>query len=226
MATFDFAAWGNAQIGKWVLESGESGVYRGQCTQAVTQLLKDLGYPQYNVARGNGNQVGATMVARGEAVYVGTNVNPIPANEIHIVCLGVGQAGAGHVSVAALGDLLYEQNVSVGGLPTRNYGIGPTYPMRLGRTTESWRATRYHYKLTIDTDYDNIGGDDSGGDPGDNPSGANQNRYQKRGAIIDIHRYKTTDNFAVKNRKKYMIGRLTRRRFGQDGSPVVEDETD
>jgi len=214
MATFDYVAWGNGLVGKWVLETGESGVYRGQCTQAVTQLLKDLGYADYNVARGNGNQVGATMVTRGEAEYVGINLSSIPTNEIHIVCQDVGNPlTAGHVSVAAAGDIIFEQNVTITGLPTRNYGIGPTYPMRLGRLSESFRSTRYHYKLTITTIYDNITG--TGGDPTDNPVGPNTNRYLNN-TIINTKKSKTNSRSSVKTKKRFEIVSFTIRGINQD----------
>ena len=117
------------------------------------------------------------------------------------------------MSVAAVGDIVFEQNVTNGG-GTRNYGIGTTYSGRLGRLSESWRGTRYHYKLTVDTDYDNINGDDEGGDPGDNPLGPNQNRFL-RGNVIVTKRNKTADNFAVKNHKRYQAFRRTRRGIPQ-----------
>src|SRR6266567_625957 len=102
MADFNYIGWGSSFVGKWVLETGESGIYRGQCTQAVSQLLKSLGYTGWHAARGNGNQVGPYMVAHGEAVYVGTNLSSVPTGEIHIVCQDVGNAlTAGHVSVCA-----------------------------------------------------------------------------------------------------------------------------
>lgn len=216
MADFDFVNWGNTKIvGKWVLESGESGVYRGQCTQVVSQLLKDLGWPSYAAARGNGNQVGASMVIRGEAVYVGTNLSSIPANEIHIVCKDVGVSGAdGHVSVAAIGDIMYEQNVHNSN-PTHNYGIGPTYSGRLGRLGESWRGTRYHYKLTIATDFDNINGD--GGDdtpPTDDPIGPNQNRFL-RTKQVDVRKKKTSQNNSIKNHKNFQLVPKTKRGIAQ-----------
>ena len=104
MADFRYINWGNSIVGKFVLENG-SGIYRGQCTQVVSQLLKDLGYPAYNRARGNGNEVGAYMVAHDEAVFVGTNLANIPAGQIHVVCTGVGSLGAGHVFIAAANDV-------------------------------------------------------------------------------------------------------------------------
>lgn len=201
MATFDYVAWGNSLTGKWVLETGESGVFRGQCTQVVTQLLKDLGYTGWNAARGNGNQVGSTMVSRGEAQFVGTDLGTVPTGEIHVICKGVGGSGDGHVAVAGAGDIVFEQNVR-NGLPTRDFGIGPTYSFRLGRLGEAWRETIYHYKITVITDYDNVGGTDPGGTPGDDPTGPNQNRLVKA-KIIDIKRSKTSTINSVKNHKKY-----------------------
>lgn len=215
MADFDFANWGSTKIvGKWVLETGESGIYRGQCTQVVSQLLKDLGWPSYAAARGNGNQVGANMVIRGEAEYVGTNLSSIPANEIHIICKDVGNPSSdGHVSVAALGDVVYEQNVTNGG-GTRNYGIGNTYGGRFGRLGEAWRGTRFHYKLTIPTDYENIDGDGGSGDPDDNPIGPNQNRYL-RIRQVDIKKTKTAQNNSIENHKKYLLVPRTKRDIAQ-----------
>lgn len=215
MASFDFVNWGTTKIvGKWVLSTGESGVYRGQCTQVVSQLLKDLGWPSYAAARGNGNQVGANMVLRGEAVYVGTNLSSIPTNEIHIICKDVGGSGDGHVSVAAIGDIVYEQNVRNDN-PTHDYGIGNTYSGRLGRLGEAWRGTRYHYKLTIDTDFDNIDGDGGGGgDPGDNPIGPNQNRYL-RTKQVDVKKKKTAENNSIKNHKDFYLVQKTKRGIAQ-----------
>lgn len=214
MATFDYVAWGNANIvGKWSMAT-ESGIYRGQCTQVVSQLLRDLGWPSYAAARGNGNQVGANMVIRGEAEYVGTNLSSIPTNEIHIICKDVGNpATAGHVSVAAVGDIVFEQNVN-NDQPTHDYGIGATYSGRLGRLGESWRGTRYHYKLTIATDFDNIDGTDEGGDPTDGASGANQNRFLK-GSVVDIKKSKLHTASAVKDHKKYYLVATTDRNIGQ-----------
>jgi hypothetical protein len=215
MADFDYVAWGNTKIvGKWVIETGESGIYRGQCTQVVSQLLKDLGYPAYGTARGNGNQVGPYMVTHGEATYEGTNLSSIPSNEIHVICRDVGGAGAGHVSVAAFGDIVYEQNVNNGG-GTQNYGIGPTYSGRLGRLAEAWRGTRYHYKLIIDTDFDNVtGSGDDPGDPSDDPIGPNQNRFL-RSNIIDIQKMKLNRSSSVKNHKQYYLVKKTKRGVNQ-----------
>lgn len=215
MATFDYVAWGNGLIGKWLLETGESGVYRGQCTQVVTQLLKDLGYVDYNVAHGNGNQVGTTMVVRGEADYVGINLTSIPANEIHIVCQDVGNfLTAGHVSVAAGSDIVFEENVTIAGLPVRNYGIGLVYPMRLGRLSEAFRSTRYHYKLTITTIYDNISSS-TVGDPTDNPIGVNSNRYIN-GSLINTKKSKISKHSSIKNIKRFEIVPYTLRGINQD----------
>ena len=214
MADFDFVNWGNTTIvGEWVMETG-SGVYRGQCTQAVTQLLKDLGVADYGAARGNGNQVGPNMVVRGEATYEGTNLASIPTNEVHIICKDVGNTSTtGHVSVSAVGDIVFEQNVNVGG-PTQNYGIGPTYPGRLGRLGEAWRGTRYHYKLIADTDFDNIDGDDGGGDPGDDPIGPNQNRFLRSG-IIDIKKKSLSKINSIKDHKKYYVIKVVKRGINQ-----------
>lgn len=214
MADFDYVAWGNGTIvGKWVMETGSS-IYRGQCTQVVSQLLKDLSWPSYAAARGNGNQVGPTMVIRGEAVYVGTDLASIPTNEIHIICKDVGNpATAGHVSVAAVGDIVFEQNVN-NDQPTHDYGIGPTYSGRLGRLGESWRGTRYHYKLIITTPFDNIDGTDPGGDPTDGGSGDNQNRFLK-GSIIDIKKRKLHAASAVKDGKRYQTVFTTTRGLNQ-----------
>lgn len=214
MATFDFVAWGNSNIvGKWVMDTG-SGVYRGQCTQVVSELLKDLGYPLFAAARGNGNQVGPNMVVRGEATYEGTNLASIPAGEIHVICKGVGNpATDGHVSVAGIGDIIFEQNVR-NGQPTRNFGIGPTYSGRLGRLGEPWRETRYHYKIIVETDYDNVGGDDGGGEPEDDPEGPNQNRFLN-GRMVSTKRKKLTDNSAVKTHKKFYAVKTTRRGISQ-----------
>lgn len=218
MADFNYVAWGNLKtVNKFVVEDGSSGVYRGQCTQTVSQLLRDLGYPGWRAARGNGSQVGATMVARGEAVYVGTNLTSIPANEIHIVCQEVGTGRAGHVSVAAVSDIVFEQNVRVGAAVflTANYGIGIVYAGRIGRLSETFRMTRYHYKLTVPTDYDNIDGDDPGGDPTDEPLGPNELRYLK-GRVIDIKKSKTNKYNAVNNHKDYQIVTRIRGNVGQD----------
>jgi hypothetical protein len=216
MADFDYVAWGNANVvGKWTLETGESGVYRGQCTQVVSQLLKDLGVADYAAARGNGNQVGPNMVIRGEATYEGTNLTSIPENEIHIICKDVGNIStAGHVSVCAIIDIIFEQNVYFPGAPTHNYGIGPTYPGRLGRLSESWRGTRYHYKLIAPTDYDNVGGTD-GGEPGDDGIGPNQNRYLRSKVIVTKKR-KTSKNHHIKNHKRYYAISKTVRGIAQN----------
>lgn len=202
MADFRYVAWGSGLIGKFVLESG-SGIYRGQCTQVVSQLLKDLGYPAYNKARGNGNQVGASMVAAGEAVFVGTNLTSVPAGQIHVVCTGVGDLStAGHVFVAGANDVVYEQNVRMSGLPTRNFGIGPTYPFRLGRLGESFRGTKHHYKVLVNTDFDSIDGSgDSGGDPDDN-DGDNQNRLISKN-LINIQKSKSSKYDSARTSKKY-----------------------
>lgn len=218
MADFNYIAWGNAkQVNRWVLEDGSSGVYRGQCTQTVTQLLRDLGYPGWQAARGNGSQVGATMVARGEAVYVGTNLASIPNGEIHVVCQEVGTGRPGHVSVAAIGDIIFEENVRVGAsaLLIQNYGIGPVYAGRIGRLSEGFRMTRYHYKITVPTDFDNVDGDDTGGDPTDDPQGPNQLRYLK-GRIINTKKSKTNHLNAINDHKDYHIVNVTRRDPGQD----------
>lgn len=218
MADFNFVAWGNLkQVNKFVLEDGSSGVYRGQCTQTVTQLLRDLGYPGWQAARGNGSQVGATMVARGEAVYVGTNLASIPAGEIHVVCQEVGTGRAGHVSVAAIGDIVFEENVRVGAaaLLIANYGIGTVYAGRIGRLSESFRMTRYHYKITVPTDYDNVNGDDDGSEPTDDPLGPNQLRYLK-GRIIDVQKSKTNKINAINDHKDYQIVTRIRSNVGQD----------
>lgn len=216
MAAFDFIEWGNTKIvGHWVVEGSPSpsGVYRGQCTQVVTQFLKDFGYSGWNAARGNGNQVGASMVARGEAMYVGTNLASIPAGEIHVICKDVGVIGAdGHVSVAGVGDTVYEQNVR-NDQPTHDYSIGPTYSGRLGRLSEAWRGTRYHYKVIVEGDFDDIGGD--GGDPTDPDDGAdgpNQNRYFKK-YVIDVQK-KSINNAATKTHKTYQPVRYYKRGIG------------
>ena len=214
MPTFDFVAWGNTkQVGKWLLETGESGIYRGQCTQTVTQLLKDLGYSGWNAARGNGSQVGATMVARGEAVYVGTNLSSIPSNEIHVVCQEVGTGRPGHVSVAASGDIIFEENVAIPGLLTHNYGVGPVYPGRLGRLGESFRLTRYHYKITVDSDFDGID-DGTADDPTDDPIGPNQNRFLRK-RVIDTKKSKTNRFNSINNHKDFNLFRKTNRDIGQ-----------
>lgn len=214
MAAFDFISWGNTKIvGKWVTEAN-SGIYRGQCTQVVTQFLKDFGYPGWNVARGNGNQVGATMVTRGEAVYVGTNLSSIPAGEIHVICKDVGNPFTdGHVSVAAVGDTVYEQNVTIAGAPVRNYGIGNTYPGRLGRLGEAFRGVRYHYKIIVEGGFDDIGGEDGGGSPGDDPGDPNQNRYAKLQANQQTKK-KINRIEAAKTHKKFNQVRVYKRGFG------------
>lgn len=214
MADFDFIGWGNTKIvGHWVLETGESGIYRGQCTQVVSQLLKDLGVPSYAAARGNGNQVGPNMVIRGEATYEGTNLASIPTNEIHVICKDVGNPyTAGHVSVSAIGDTVFEQNVNNGG-GTHNYGVGPTYSGRLGRLGEAWRGTRYHYKLIVETDFDNINGDDDGSDP-DDAIGPNQNRFL-RSNIIEIAKSKNNRLSSIKEHKDYYAIRTTKRGISQ-----------
>lgn len=213
MAAFDFIGWGNSKIiGKWVTESN-SGVYRGQCTQVVTQFLKDFGFAGWNAARGNGNQVGATMVSRGEAVYVGTNLSSIPAGEIHVICKDVGNPNtAGHVSVAAVGDTIYEQNVN-NNQPTRNFGIGATYSGRLGRLGEAWRGTRYHYKIIVEGGFDDIGGEDPGGDPDDEGSGPNQNRYFEK-YNTDIIKKRNNDIEAAKTHKNYQPVKNFNRNIG------------
>jgi hypothetical protein len=217
MAAFDFVDWGNTKIvGHWVLEGSPSpsGVYRGQCTQAVTQFLKDFGYSGWNAARGNGNQVGATMVSRGEAVYVGTNLSSIPAGEVHVICKDVGNpATDGHVSVAAAGDTVYEQNVTIAGSPVHNYGIGNTYPGRLGRLSEAWRGTRYHYKIIVEGGFDDIGGDGGSGDPGDGGSGPNQNRYFSKNET-DIKKKHVNDIEAARTHKNYQPVKSFRRNVG------------
>lgn len=214
MATFDYVAWGNGTLGKWLLETGESGVYRGQCTQTVTQFLKDFGYTGWAAARGNGSQVGATMVARGEAIYVGTNLISVPTGEIHVICQEVGTGRAGHVSVAGSGDIVYEENVTIYGLPTRNYGIGNVYPSRIGRLSESFRMTRYHYKVIVDGDFDDIGDGDGGDPPSDDPIGPNQLRYLK-GRIIDTKKSKLNKLNSIKDHKRFEI--VTRiKGVGQD----------
>lgn len=201
MADFRYINWGNSLIGKFVLENG-SGIYRGQCTQIVSQLLKDLGYPAYNRARGNGNEVGAYMVAHDEAVFVGTNLSSVPAGQIHIICTGVGSLGAGHVSVVAANDVVFEQNVKSAGAVQRNFGIGNTWPVRLGRLGESWRGTKYHYKLLVNTDFDSVDGSgDSGGDP-DDTDGDNQNRLIEN-SIIDIKKKKASKFDSSKTSKTY-----------------------
>lgn len=214
MPTFDYVGWGNALKGKWVLETGESGVYRGQCTQIVTQILKDLGYSGYNAARGNGNQVGPTMVIRGEAVFVGTDLSSIPSNEIHVICKDVGNFSTpGHVSVAAAGDVIYEQNIGYSGAPSQNFGVGPTYPVRVGRLSESWRGTRYHYKITVETDYDNVSGDGGIFEP-DDPTGPNQNRFV-RSSIFGVKKFKSAQINSIKNHKKYDLVQRTFRGIPQ-----------
>lgn len=214
MAAFDFIHWGSTKIvGKWVLETGESGVYRGQCTQAVTQFLKDFGYSGWNAARGNGNQVGATMVSRGEAVYVGTNLASIPAGEIHVICKDVGNPLTdGHVSVAGVGDTVYEQNVTTTATP-HNYGIGNTYPGRLGRLGEGFRGTRYHYKVTVTGGFDDIGGTDPGGTPGDGVGDPNQNRYAAKQATDIIKKHNNRIE-AAKTHKNYNSVRYYKRGYG------------
>ena len=200
MADFRYINWGNSIVGKFVLENG-SGIYRGQCTQVVSQLLKDLGYPAYNRARGNGNEVGAYMVAHDEAVFVGTNLANIPAGQIHVVCTGVGSLGAGHVFIAAANDVVFEQNVRGSGAP-RSFGIGNTYPVRLGRLGEAWRGTKHHYKLLVNTDFDSVDGSgDSGGDP-DDSDGDNQNRLIEN-SIIDIKKKKANKFESTKTSKTY-----------------------
>lgn len=217
MAAFDFITWGNTKIvGHWVVEGtpSPSGVYRGQCTQVVSQFLKDFGYSGWNAARGNGNQVGASMVARGEATYVGTNLSSIPAGEIHVICKDVGNpATDGHVSVAAVGDTMYEQNVTIAGSPVHNYGIGNTYPGRLGRLGESWRGTRYHYKIIVTGDFDDIGGDDGGGSPGDGGSGDNQNRYAQN-QTTDIVKKRKNKYEAARTHKRYESVKVFDRNIG------------
>lgn len=215
MATFDYVAWGNSTIGKWVLEDGSSGVYRGQCTQTVTQFLKDFGYPGWQAARGNGSQVGATMVARGEAVYVGTNLAKVPSGEIHVICQEVGTGRAGHVSMAGASDIVFEQNVSTGSV-IRNYGVGPTYPGRIGRLAEPWRMTRYHYKVIVDGNFDDIGDGDGGADdPDDGAQGPNQLRYLK-GRVINTKKSKNNRLNAIEDHKDYHIVNITRHDPGQD----------
>lgn len=211
MPTFDFVNWGNTkQVAKWVIEGSPSpsGIFRGQCTQTVNQFLKDIGYSGWAAARGNGNQVGPYMVAHGEATYVGTNLASIPPGEIHVICKGVGQPGDGHVSVAGVGDIVFEQNTHQPGVATRDFGIGPTYPGRLGRLSEPWRGTRYHYKITVTSDYDNIGGDDDGSTPGDT-TGENKNRFLK-GKVIETKKRKSVSNSSVKNLKRYQAIKTTK----------------
>lgn len=214
MSAFDFITWGNTKIvGKWVLETGESGVYRGQCTQVVTQFLKDFGYSGWNAARGNGNQVGASMVARGEATYVGTNLSSIPSGEIHVICKDVGNpATDGHVSVAGVGDTVYEQNVTTSAA-THNYGIGATYPGRLGRLGEAFRGTRYHYKITVTGGFDDIGGTDPGGSPGDGVGDPNQNRYFEK-YNTNIVKKRMNKSEASKTKKRYQPVKNFKRNIG------------
>lgn len=216
MADFRYINWGNSLIGKFVLENG-SGIYRGQCTQIVSQLLKDLGYPAYNRARGNGNEVGAYMVAHDEAVFVGTNLSSVPAGQIHIICTGVGSAGAGHVSVVAANDVVFEQNVKSAGAVQRNFGIGNTWPVRLGRLGESWRGTKYHYKLLVNTDFDSIDGSgDSGGNP-DDTEGDNQNRLIEN-SIIDIKKKKASKFDSSRTAKKYYPIKLRKIQHPRNGA--------
>lgn len=214
MAAFDLVDWGSTKIiGKWVLETGESGVYRGQCTQVVTQFLKDFGYSGWNAARGNGNQVGPYMVAHGEAEFVGTNLSSVPAGEVHVVCKDVGTPGTdGHVSIAGAGDTVYEQNVK-NNQPTHNYGIGPTYSGRLGRLSEAWRGTRYHYKITVTGDYDDISGDGGSGDPDDGGSGPNQNRYDIN-YNTNIKKRRNNPIEAAKTHKRYQHVKNYNRNIG------------
>lgn len=215
MADFRYVAWGTGLLGKFVLENG-SGIYRGQCTQIVSQLLKDLGYPAYNLARGNGNQVGAFMVAAGEAVFVGTNLASIPDGQIHVICTGVGGAGAGHVSVVAANDVVFEQNVHISGAQQRNFGIGNTYPVRLGRLGEAWRGTKHHYKLLVNTDFDSVDGSgDSGGDA-DDSDGDNQTRLIKQ-SVIDIKKKKANKFDASRTSKKYQAVPYSNKRFKNNG---------
>lgn len=215
MADFRYVAWGTGLLGKFVLENG-SGIYRGQCTQIVSQLLKDLGYPAYNRARGNGNEVGAYMVANGEAVFVGTNLSSVPAGQIHIICTGVGGDGAGHVSVVAANDVVFEQNVRVSGAQQRNFGIGNTWPVRLGRLGESWRGTKHHYKLLVNTDFDSVDGSgDSGGDP-DDTDGDNQSRLIGR-SVIDIKKKKSNKYESSRTSKKYHPIPYTKRQHPNNG---------
>lgn len=202
MADFDYVAWGNSHIGTWVTENLGSGIYRGQCTQVIRQLLYDIGYPNYAVARGDGKDVGPNMVALGEAVYVGDNLTTIPANEIHVVSTdGV----FGHVFVVALGDLVYESNITVAGSPTRNYGAGTTYPFRLGRLGESWRGHKRHYKLIVPTDYDNINGDGgSAGNPGGgHVSGGAQDVNDSFFKYTAVKKTKSNPMMSVKDKKRY-----------------------
>lgn len=215
MADFRYVAWGTGLLGKFVLENG-SGIYRGQCTQIVSQLLKDLGYPAYNLARGNANQVGAFMVAAGEAVFVGTNLASIPDGQIHIICTGVGDAGAGHVSVVAANDVVFEQNVHTSGAQQRNFGIGNTYPVRLGRLGEEWRGTKHHYKLLVNIDFDSIDGSgDSGGDP-DDTGGDNQNRLINQN-LINIKKSKSSKYDSARTNKKYHLVPYGKRQHSTNG---------
>lgn len=81
--------------------------------------------------------------------------------------------------------------------------------MRLGRLGEAWRGTRYHYKLTVEHDFDSIGGEDIGTEP-DETSGANQNRFI-RGKMPDIKKSKSNRFNAIENHKQYNFVRATRR---------------
>jgi hypothetical protein len=114
-------------VGQYLIE-GVSGQARGQCSQVPNKFRMLCGLP--SLAMGNGRDIVDNMVKAGLAEYCGAEAGAIWSTK---------HSKNGHTGVMLDSDYLIEQNVNISGLPARDFGWGNTYPVRIGRLSETWR---------------------------------------------------------------------------------------
>lgn len=118
----------------------------GQCVTLVKNFMQDMSsVPNPHSARGDGNDVGNTLVAQGHAVEV-------PFSERKrgdLICYEYGTYG--HIAVQLSGGRVFESNVNMGGVASKIVDGARVYASRIGSENESWRVGKNPHVYRLKT---------------------------------------------------------------------------
>lgn len=156
----------------------------GQCVSLIKWFMQEMSnVPDPQAPRGNGNQIGKTLVKQGHAFEV-PFVQRVRGD---IVCYEYGVFG--HTGVILSGNRTFESNVKWAGVPSKIINGTRVYASRIGSMTESFRHDMHIYRLKS---Y--------------NETGENMDTKVKAKQLGDIHRAMTGSEISQKDLDFY-IGR-------------------
>lgn len=119
----------------------------GQCVSLEKWFLQEMtSVPNPQAARGNGKDVGRTLVNQGFAVEV-----PYDQRQRgDIICYEYGLYG--HVGIVLSGNRTFEQNVNWSGVNSKIVDGARVYASRIGDLGESWRHDQHIYRVNSYTE--------------------------------------------------------------------------